>query len=54
MSVRLTPSAYAPGLALALSDKLEQARPTGFERGDATNIPILIEGADGGLITEGA
>jgi hypothetical protein len=31
VSVRLTPSAYAHGFALALPEKVELARPTGFE-----------------------
>ncbi len=31
VSIRLTPSAYAHGLALALPDKVAMARPTGFE-----------------------
>ena len=31
VSVRLTPSAYAHGFALALPDKVVLARPTGFE-----------------------
>ena len=31
VSVRLTPSAYAHGLALALPTKVAMARPTGFE-----------------------
>ena len=31
VSVRLTPAAYAHGLALALPDKVAMARPTGFE-----------------------
>ena len=30
------------------------ARPTGFERAHATNIWIPIEGADGGIMAEGA
>jgi hypothetical protein len=30
------------------------ARPTGFERADAINIRILIEGARIGLLAEGA
>ncbi len=30
VSVRLTPSAYAHGLAIALPDKVAMARPTGF------------------------
>ena len=31
VSIRLTPSAYAHGLAVALPDKVALARPTGFE-----------------------
>jgi hypothetical protein len=31
VSVRLTPSAYAHGFALALAENVELARPTGFE-----------------------
>ena len=31
VSIRLTPSAYAHGLALALPDKVAMARPTGLE-----------------------
>jgi hypothetical protein len=31
VSVRLTPSAYAHGFALALPEKVAVARPTGFE-----------------------
>ena len=31
VSVPLTPAAYAHGLALALPEKVEMARPTGFE-----------------------
>jgi len=30
------------------------ARPTGFERADAINIRIPVEGADIGLVAEGA
>jgi hypothetical protein len=45
VSVRLTPSAYAHGLALALPEKVAVARPTGFNRADAINIRIPIEGA---------
>jgi hypothetical protein len=54
--VRLTPSAYAHGLALALPTKVALARPTGFERADAIamDLRIPIEGADIGLIDEGA
>ena len=36
VGVRLTQAAYAHGLALALPEKVELARPTGFERADAT------------------
>ena len=45
VSVRLTSSAYAHGLALALPTKVALARPTGVGRADATNIRIPIEGA---------
>ena len=38
VSVRLTPSAYAHGFALALPEKVAVARPTGVERADARNI----------------
>ena len=31
VSIRLTPAAYAHGLAVALPDKVAMARPTGFE-----------------------
>jgi hypothetical protein len=31
VGVRLTQAAYAHGLALALPEKVEMARPTGFE-----------------------
>ncbi len=31
VGVRLTPAAYAHGLALALPEKVAMARPTGFE-----------------------
>jgi hypothetical protein len=51
---RLTQSAYAHGLALALPEKVAMARPTGVERADATNIPVPIEGADGCLMAAGA
>ena len=54
VSVRLTPSAYAHGFALALPEKVAVARPTGVERAEATNIPIPIDGAHGGLMAEGA
>lgn len=46
--MRLTPAAYAHGLALALPTKVAVARPTGFARSrthaDFRLIPI--EGAD--------
>ncbi len=45
VGVRLTQAAYAHGLALALPEKVEMARPTGFNRADATNIRIPIERA---------
>jgi hypothetical protein len=45
VSVRLTPSAYAHGLALALPTKVALARPTGVGRALAT-CEILIEGRD--------
>jgi hypothetical protein len=54
VGVRLTAAAYAHGLALALPEKGAMARPTGFERADATNIRIPIEGARIGLLAEGA
>ena len=48
VSIRLTPSAYAHGLAVALPTKVALARPTGVER--ARTHPgfrmIRIEGAD--------
>lgn len=37
VSVRLTPSAYAHGCALALPEMVAVARPTGVERVDAIN-----------------
>jgi hypothetical protein len=54
VGVRLTQAACAHGLALALPEKVEMARPTGFERADAINILIPIEGADIGHLAEGA
>jgi hypothetical protein len=54
VSVRLIPSAYAHGLALALPTKVAMARPTGFNRADARNIRIPIEGVGIGLMAEGA
>jgi len=45
VSVRLTPSVYAHGLALALPEKVEMARPTGVGRALAT-YEIPIEGRD--------
>jgi len=43
VGVRLTQAAYAHGLALALPEKVEMARPTGVGRALAT-YEILIEG----------
>ena len=43
--VRLTHAAYAHGLALALPEKVEMARPTGVGRAIAT-YTIPIEGRD--------
>ena len=54
VGVRLTATAYAHGLALALPEKVEMARPTGVERADAINIRIPIEGASLALMAEGA
>jgi hypothetical protein len=46
VGVRLTAAAaYAHGLALALPEKVEMARPTGSERADAISIRIPIIGA---------
>jgi hypothetical protein len=45
MSVKLTPSADAHGLALALPEKVAVARPTGVGRG-ITTYTIPIEGRD--------
>ena len=44
-SIRLTPSAYAHGLAVALPDKVEMARPTGVGRA-ITAYRMPIEGRD--------
>jgi hypothetical protein len=52
VGLRLTAAAYAHGLALALPEKVEMARPTGVERADAINIRIPIEGADSDLMAE--
>ena len=42
VSIRLTPSAYAHGLAVALPTKVALARPTGVGRALATyEIPIV-------------
>ena len=54
VGVRLTQAAYAHGLAMALPEKVELARPTGFERVDATNIRIPTESADNRSIAAGA
>ena len=45
VSVRLTPAAYAHGLALALPEKAAMARPTGVGRAITTYV-IPIEGRD--------
>ena len=45
VSVRLTPSAYAHGLAVALPTKVALARPTGVGRAITTHR-IPIEGRD--------
>jgi hypothetical protein len=45
VSVRLTPSAYAHGFALALPDKVAMARPTGIGRA-ITAYDMPIEGRD--------
>jgi hypothetical protein len=41
-------------VVLALPEKVALARPTGFERADAINIRIPIEGARIGRLAEGA
>jgi hypothetical protein len=48
VSARLTPAAYAHGLALAVPEKAVMARPTGVGRGRTHSgfRQILIEGAD--------
>jgi len=48
VGVRLTQAAYAHGLALALPEKVEMARPTGVRRaGTQSGLKsIAIEGAD--------
>jgi hypothetical protein len=45
VSVRLTPSAYAHGFALALPEQVAVARPTGVGRAIST-YTIPIEGRD--------
>ena len=45
VSIRLTPAAYAHGLAVALPDKVAVARPTGVGRALAT-YELPIEGRD--------
>ena len=45
VGVRLTQAADAHGLALALPEMWTLARPTGFNRADATSIPIPIDGS---------
>ena len=53
VSARLTPEAMAHGMALALP-QVVMARPTGFNRADAVNIRIPIQGADISLAADGA
>ena len=53
VGVRLTQAAYAHGLALALPEEVELARPTGVERALAT-YDMLIEGRDEWLAAVGA
>ena len=46
VGIRLTQAPYAHGLALALPEKVEMARPTGVEHGDATvfvRVPIALQ-----------
>ena len=45
VSIRLTPSAYAHGLEVALPQKVEMARPTGVGRA-ITTYDMPIEGRD--------
>ena len=52
VGVRLTQAAYAHGLALALPEKVELARPTGVGRALATYV-FLIEGRDEWLAAAG-
>jgi len=52
VGVRLTQAAYAHGLALALPEKVEMARPTGVGRAAAT-YEIPIEGRDEWLAAAG-
>ena len=53
VSIRLTPSAYAHGLTLALPDKVAVARPTGVGRAIiAYDMPI--EGRDEWIAAAGA
>lgn len=52
MSVRLTPSAFAHGLAVALPTKVAMARPTGVGHALAT-YEIPIEGRDEWLAAAG-
>ena len=52
MSIRLTTAAYAHGLALALPEEVEMARPTGFDRADAISIRIPVDGAEMASVIE--
>ena len=51
-SVRLTPAAYAHGMALALPEKVAMARPTGVGRA-ITTYRMPIEGRDEWLAAAG-
>jgi hypothetical protein len=53
VGARLTPAAYRHGMSLALP-QVVMARPTGFNRADAINIRIPIEGANDRIIAAGA
>jgi hypothetical protein len=52
VGIRLTQAAYAHGLALALPEKVELARPTGVERADDT-ISVRVPIAPAVLTNEG-
>ena len=52
VGLRLTPAAYAHGLALALPEKVVMARPTGVGRA-ITTYSMPIEGRDEWLAAAG-